>query len=638
MIFRRYGVTLGVVAALVAPAVAQTPAQEGLPIAEIVVTGTVNTPPELVKAAAGTAGVSENALFRAENLKKVEAALDARGLYASVRTRVETRTDKRLKITFEIVENLVVNSVRLEGVRAVPVADLLKLVTLETGKTLNRTTLEESVLAIRREYKRRGFIADVVDPVDIDPKTGVLTIPITETNVQEINVQGLTKTQKVVILRELRTKVGETYNEKTFQEDLNRIYNLRVFQNVVSLEPQPGTDIGKVVLTVVVVEQRTAQAGLSFGYDQRQRLTGTFQVTESNFRGKNQGLNVEWTVAGGIARNSYSLSYSEPWLDKKNTSAAVSVYDQSLFRFSRVFGSAVTDTTDPNQYYEQRKGATLRLGRPLTTDRKTRGFTSLRTESVRSNNLRPNYDILTDTELQNIRGSLVQTGDISSVTLGLTAQPVDNINDPSRGFFFEPSVELGNGKFNYERPSLNPAYVSATATPGIPRVLVEARSAQGGFTKYNLEFRKYVSLNGKRGADILQPKRILATRLLYGKANGTIAFNEQYFLGGVDSLRGYLDDRFWGNNQLLLNTELRIPLDKQGQLGTTFFVDAGDAWGAQDVNQQQITGFEQHASFKPSVGYGVGLRIKIPLGVVRLDYGFGQNGKGRSHFAIGVPW
>ena len=638
MTFRAYGVSLGVVAALSAPALAQTPAQEGLPIAEIVVTGTVNTPPDLVLVAANAAGVSEKALFRAENLKKAEAALDARGLYASVRTRVETRPDKRLKITFEISENLVVNSVRLEGVRAVPVADLLKFVTLEPGKVLNRSSLEESVLAIRREYKKRGFIADVVDPVDIDPKTGVLTIPITETTVENVLVQGLTKTKKEVVLRELRTKLGETYNEKTFQEDLNRIYNLRVFQNVVSLEPQAGTDIGKVVLTVVVVEQRTAQAGLSFGYDQRQRLTGTFQITESNFRGKNQGLNVEWTVAGGIARNSYSLSYSEPWLDKKNTSAAFSVYDQSLFRFSRIFGSAVTDTTDPNQYYEQRKGGTVRLGRPLTSDRKSRGFTSLRTESVRSNNLRPNYDILTDLELNNIRGSLVQTGDISSVTLGATANPVDNINDPSRGYFLEPSVEIGNGRFNYERPRLNPDYVSATQTPGIPRVLVDTRSAQGGFTKYNLELRKYWSLNGQRGADITQPKRVLATRLLYGKAGGTIAFNEQYFLGGVDSLRGYLDDRFWGNNQLLLNTELRIPLDKQGQLGTTLFVDMGDAWGAQDINQQQITGFEQHAKFKANVGYGLGLRIKIPLGVVRLDYGFGQNGRGRSHFAIGVPW
>jgi outer membrane protein insertion porin family len=628
---------VAVVAALVAPAWAQTSAQEGLPIAEIEVIGCVNTPPEVVKIAVGGAGIRENLLFRAETLKKAEEALVARGLYASVRSRVETRADKRLKIIFDIIENPVIRSVRLEGVRAVPMADLLKLVTLEPNKILNQAALEASVLAIRSEYKKRGYIAEVVDQVEIDPRTGVLTIPITEITIEDIQVQGLTKTQKGVVLRELRTRVGEAFNERLFQEDLNRVFNLRIFQNVTSLLPEPGSDIGKVKLTVVVVEQRTGQMGVQFGYDQRQRLTGTLQLSEGNFAGKNQGLNAEWTVAGGIARNSYSVSFSEPWIDKKNTSVGVSVYDQSLFRFNRVFATAVTNQLDTNQYFEQRRGGSVRVGRPLTADRFTRGFAAARTESVRSNNLRPNYDLLTDVEINNIRGSLVQTGNISSVSFGMTAQPVDNINDPSRGYFFEPSIEIGGGNFNYERPRLNPDYRNATETPNIPRVLVDTRSARGPFTKYNLELRRYWSLNGRR-VDITEPKRILATRLLVGRASGTLSFNEQYFIGGVDSLRGYFDDRFWGNNQLLLNTELRVPFDKQGQLGGTLFVDIGDAWGAADINRDSVAGFEQRRNFKANVGYGVGLRVRIPLGVVRLDYGFAQNGRGRGHFAIGVPW
>ncbi|MGC4047230.1 MAG: BamA/TamA family outer membrane protein [Armatimonas sp.] len=637
MSWRLQTIGLAAVAAIVAPAWAQTPAQEGLPIAEIEVVGTVNTPPEVVKLAAGGAGIKEGQIFRAEILKKAEEALEARGLYSSVRSRVETRADKRLKIIFEVIENPVVRSVRLEGVRALPMADLLSLVTLEPGKILNRAALEASVLAIRNEYKKRGYIAEVVEQVEIDPRTGVLTIPITEITVEDIQVQGLTKTQKFVVLRELRTKMGEPYNERVFQEDLNRLLNLRIFQNVTALTPEPGSDIGKVKLTVVVVEQRTGQVGVQFGYDQRQRLTGTLQLSEGNFNGKNQALNAEWTVAGGIARNSYSLSFSEPWVDKKNTSVGVSVYDQSLFRFNRIFATAVTNDVDTNQYYEQRRGGSIRVGRPLTADRFTRAFASARTESVRSNNLRPNYDLLTDAEINNIRGSLVQTGNISSVSFGTTSQPVDNINDPSRGYFFEPSIEIGAGNFHYERPRLNPDYISATETPNIPRVLVDTNSAKGPFTKYNLELRKYWSLNGQR-VDLTEPKRVLATRLLLGRASGTLAFNEQYFIGGVDSLRGYYDDRFWGNNQLLLNTELRVPFDKQGQLGGTLFVDIGDAWGASDINRDSVAGFEQRKSFRPNVGYGLGLRVRIPLGVVRLDYGFAQNGRGRGHFAIGVPW
>jgi outer membrane protein assembly factor BamA len=109
---RYFSIGAVAVAALVAPAVAQTSAQEGLPIVEVEVLGCVETPPEVVKLAAGAAGIREGQLFRAESLKKAAEALEARGLYASVRTRVETRPDKRLKVVFEIVENLTIRAVR----------------------------------------------------------------------------------------------------------------------------------------------------------------------------------------------------------------------------------------------------------------------------------------------------------------------------------------------------------------------------------------------------------------------------------------------------------------------------------------------------------------------------------------------
>ena len=58
------------------------------------------------------------------------------------------------------------------------------------------------------------------------------------------------------------------------------------------------------------------------------------------------------------------------------------------------------------------------------------------------------------------------------------------------------------------------------------------------------------------------------------------------------------------------------------------------AWGASDVNQENIAGFEQNRSFRPRASFGVGIRVKTPVGPVRLDYGFGD-GAGRSHFSIG---
>jgi outer membrane protein insertion porin family len=127
---------------------------------------------------------------------------------------------------------------------------------------------------------------------------------------------------------------------------------------------------------------------------------------------------------------------------------------------------------------------------------------------------------------------------------------------------------------------------------------------------------------------------VLASRLLAGVATGNIAFSEQFFMGGPDNLRGFFDDRFWGNKMLLFSNEVRIPFDKQNQLGGVFFVDIGHAWGAADINQENIAGFEQQKGFRPRTSFGLGIRVRTPVGPVRLDYGFGD-GAGRSHFSIG---
>ena len=65
------------------------------------------------------------------------------------------------------------------------------------------------------------------------------------------------------------------------------------------------------------------------------------------------------------------------------------------------------------------------------------------------------------------------------------------------------------------------------------------------------------------------------------------------------------------------------------------FADAGDAWGGnyQDVSLEGFsqTGFRIHAST------GAGIRVGTPLGLVRLDYGYGDEG-GRVHFGIGYSF
>jgi outer membrane protein insertion porin family len=163
-------------------------------------------------------------------------------------------------------------------------------------------------------------------------------------------------------------------------------------------------------------------------------------------------------------------------------------------------------------------------------------------------------------------------------------------------------------------------------------------STQSGntfFSKYSADFRKYFSKGGAR-VDMNDRRRTIAVRLMVGGLTGNVPFFEQYFLGGAETLRGYREDRFWGRNMVLLNTEYRFPVTA-GLTGVGF-VDVGDAWGAIPDYLTAGSAFgedlTQHSGFKASVGYGIGIRVRTPIGPIRLDYGFGNEGS-RAHFSLG---
>lgn len=609
--------------------------QDTRPVADIVITGLVRTNDESARLVIRGAGVVEGKPFSNDAFTKARAALREKGLYAEVYARTEDTLDRKVKVVFEIVENPVIGNIVFSGNRSITNAKLLPLMQTKPGDVLNTKTLAEDITKVRRYYDEQGFNIVVTESYQFDPKTGTLTVPLLETVIESIAITGLSKTKDFVVRRELRSKPGDPLNFKVLNDDLTRLLALNIFQSPRFENPEVGSEVGKVKVTFTMPEQRTAQAGISLGYTAQQRLFGTLNFDEQNLQGKGRGLNLAWTISGGVAQNSYELGFTEPWFDKQNTSLSASLYNRLNFRFNRIMTGSLTQGLSNNQYYEQREGASARLSRPLTADRFTRGFVSARTELIQANNLQVNYETLTNDQIQNLRGALIQNGDVSALTFGLTSNRVDNPQDPSKGFFFSPSIEVGSSGFNFQKPRLNPDYISSTATPNVPRVLIDTRSQTGAFSKLIFDVRKYTNLEKPR-QNLTDTRKVLASRLLIGIATGNISFSEQFFMGGPDNLRGYFNDRFWGNRTFLFSNELRIPFGKDNPLGGVVFADVGDAWNAMDVNRENIPGFDQHSQFKPQWGLGFGLRITIGgIGKIRLDYGFDQKGTGRSHFSIG---
>jgi len=90
------------------------------------------------------------------------------------------------------------------------------------------------------------------------------------------------------------------------------------------------------------------------------------------------------------------------------------------------------------------------------------------------------------------------------------------------------------------------------------------------------------------------------------------AYSDQFWFGGAGTLRGYPNDFFRGSRIVWSSLELRRLI---GNLSSFFiFFDQGYYWRKDD---------NRTVSAYPS-GYGFGIRLASRMGIIGLDYGFGE--------------
>jgi outer membrane protein insertion porin family len=129
-------------------------------------------------------------------------------------------------------------------------------------------------------------------------------------------------------------------------------------------------------------------------------------------------------------------------------------------------------------------------------------------------------------------------------------------------------------------------------------------SSGPGFMQLQGDFRAYRSL---------RPGLVLAGHLLGGVSWGRPSYLFRYRLGGLDTLRGYKDNRFRGADFLLLQGELRWKLKRWLALNASMdFGDIGDG----EFRQLKWTG---QAGLRLGLPPDWGQKMRIDLG-----YGFDQ--------------
>ena len=571
-------------------------------VAEVVIEGNQNVSREAILLLLATKVGTD---VSAATLERDRQAITRMGFFRTVAPPRVEDTPAGKRVVFTVVEWPKVKEIRITGNKVVPTEAIRAVLGTKEGEVLNHNVLIEDTERIKRLYQEKGYFGNVTEELALGfEDTGVLTIPISELTVEAIKVVGNRKTKTQVITRELQMKPGQVYNQNDIRKDYARLERLQLFE---SIEPSPtvGSEPGKVVVTWNVKERRTGQVSVGLGYSARERLVGRAELSESNFRGWGQGINLQWEIGGLAGRNSVEFGFFEPWLDRRHTSLSLNLYDKAVYRFSTdLFRSGTAD--DDGRYFERRRGGAVTLGRPLSEA--TRLSLGFRFDDVSTENLES-----VDPDFPR------QDGTVTSGTLRGVRDTRDYATNPTGGGLSTAWTEIGFANLN---ESSGETFGSST------------------FGKYVVDLRRYIGLKPHRATNPAERQReripVVATRMMMGVSSGRLPFFEQFFLGGADSLRGYLEDRFWGSRMFLFSAELRVPL--ASSIAGVAFVDVGDAWNSlsefQFSDPALQTRFEQHEGFSPRTGLGIGLRVVTPIGPLRLDYAFGREGS-RTHFSIG---
>lgn len=562
----------------------------GKTITKQIIEGNVAVPEAEIAAALKT---KPGMQFTEAGLSEDLSAIYDLGWFYDLRPEFKT-VPEGVQVIYHVMENPVYQKTEVEGNTVLNKQRVASFFDLEQGKIANLKNINKCVQKLEEEYRSNGYILARVTDVHME-KDGTLKVAVNEGVVEGFKVKGNVKTKDYVVTREMKLKKGEPFNAKAARRSMQRVYNLGYFEDV-NIKLNPGREPNGVEVEISVVEMNTGTFGIGAGYSNADGFVGMVSIGDKNFRGIGDKINLRWEFGGEDNKN-YDFSYTRPWLDDKETSATINLYD-----ITNEYADYNIDGDEIARYDKKRRGQEITFSRRTHNEFVSNYITIKNRDDIYKGpadgyegDENQYYEKKFEQSPHFKKEWMPQTpeerrkenfGVTRSITFGRVYDSRDNVYDPHEGKRIGYSVEWAGG--------------------------------MGGdfdFTKWTADWRYYFRAGGES---------VWALNLGAGYASGDMPLSQRFTMGGSDTLRGYEDDQFRGNSMLKATLEYRFPIVKKVQ--GVLFTDNGYAWDKRHEDEFDM------GLLKNS--YGVGLRINSPLGPVKLDYGYGEDG-GKFHFSFG---
>jgi len=523
---------------------------------------------------------------------------------ADVATQTLDNKKDGVEIVITIQEGIQyrVNAITLDGVNLVPKEQMLGILKMREGSLFTPKGLADDLNAMRTVYGQRGYIeADAIPQVTPAGQGAVDILYKIDERVQSyvnlINIQGNSRTKDKVIRRELAIKPGEIYDTTLVDVSKKRLENLSYFSNI-SMTPSDTVVPGRKDLNVIVDEKRTGSFNFGAGFSTIDSLIGFAELQQTNFDlfdwphfvGGGQRFRIR--LQYGLQRADYTISWTEPWFLGYKLSFGVEGYYHEANFLSSV-------------YNQSNLGVAFQLRKPITTFLSVTG--EYRIEQIKI------FDVNDDDTGQFIQDS-AGTYTRGALSGSLIYDSRDDLFLTRKGDYVNLT---GFAASNYLGGTVNDYGINLQATK-----------------YFSLPWDTILTLKGE----------VAAVDTLQGDNNGGLGVPifDRLYLGGANNMRGFdyrevgpKDNKgnpIGGNSLAYGTVEWSFPIITR--IRGSLFTDWGFVnGGSYDFSTSNVNG-----------DIGFGLRVELPIGPVRVDYGIPvihdqyNGGSGKFNFNVGYQF
>ncbi|MBI2083147.1 MAG: outer membrane protein assembly factor BamA [Deltaproteobacteria bacterium] len=482
---------------------------------------------------------------------------------------------KWLDLTFHVTEGVpyTIRTVDIQGDLLTTRQELISGLKTKPNQLYSREKLEEDLQRFSALYGDQGYAFALINPhieADDESRTADITFLIEKgkkVTIEKINISGNNITRDKVVRRELLVKENTLYNETRLRESRRRIEALGFFEEVNFATPRGSSD-DQIVLNITVKEKPTGTFTIGAGFSSAENFIFNAAIAKNNFFG--YGVSGQLSMELSSKRKLFILSAEDPYFLDTNWILGV-----SGFRTENVFSD-----------FDRRSfGGSLTLGHRIFDYSSFRFMYQI--EDVSLGDFRTTVPAKFN---QNLSGLS------SSATVSLQRDTRNNRLFPSSGMFQNVAGEFAG------------------------------LGGDNRFARVTENFRYYQPI----WKDYVVGKLNVTIGNISSLDDNPVPLFERFFMGGINSLRGYTlrsigpsvqipstpeggDSQFifGGNKMLQLNLELELPLYIPAGFKAVTFMDSGQAYSE-----------EQNISLTTlRYNYGFGFRWNSPVGPLRFEWG-----------------